>query len=197
MTVWSCMRALSKLGETNKVTLVWIPGHQGIHGNEVADELAKQGTLMEPAGRDVYVLFVMGKRIIRELLERRHRESWKNKPGCRQAKLLMEQPKPERTKELLAMSRQKLRIGIGLLTRHGTLRAHLHNLGIAEHYKCRLCEEENEDSIHILCHCPVLAIKRYLSWGKMFIDPRQLREARVNSLISLANHAGLKTIHPR
>ncbi|XP_070528303.1 uncharacterized protein [Cardiocondyla obscurior] len=198
MTVWSCMRTLSKLGETNKVTLVWISGHQGIHGNEVADELAKQGTLIEPAGRNVYVPFVMEKRIIRKLLEKRHRESWKNEPGCRQAKLLMEQPKPERTRKLLVMSRQKLRIAIGLLTEHGTLRAHLHNLGIVEHYKCRLCKEENEDSIHILCHCPVLAVKRYLSWKKMFTDPGQLREARVNSLISLANHAGLRTkIHPR
>ncbi|XP_070521656.1 uncharacterized protein [Cardiocondyla obscurior] len=118
-----------------------------IHGNEVADELAKQET---------------------------------------------------RTKEFLAMSRQKLRAGIGLLTGHETLRGHLHNLGIVEHYKCRLCEEENEDSIHILCHCPVLAIKRYLFWVKMFTDTGQIKEARVNSLISLGDHAGLRTkIHPR
>ncbi|XP_070529820.1 uncharacterized protein [Cardiocondyla obscurior] len=198
MTVWSCMRAISKLGVTNKVTLVWIPKHQGIYGNKVADELAKQGTLMEPAGWDVYVPFVIGKRIIRELLEKKHRESWKNEPGCRQAKLLMEQPKPERTKELLAMSRQELRIGIGLLTRHGTLKAHLHNLGIVEHKKCRLREEENENSIHILCHCPVLAIKRYLFWEKKFTDPEQLKEARVNNLINLADYAELRTkVHPR
>ncbi|XP_070518863.1 uncharacterized protein [Cardiocondyla obscurior] len=136
MTVWSCMRAISKLGETNKVTLVWIPGHQGTHGNEVADGLAKDGTLMESAGRKVYVPLVMEKRIFRGLLEKRHREMWKNELGCRQAKLLMEQLKPEKTKELLAISKQKLRAGIGLLTGHGTLRAHLHNLGIVKHSKC-------------------------------------------------------------
>ncbi|XP_020297708.1 uncharacterized protein LOC109862160 [Pseudomyrmex gracilis] len=34
--VWDCMQALNKLGERNNITLVWVPGHQGIQGNEVA-----------------------------------------------------------------------------------------------------------------------------------------------------------------
>jgi len=43
--VWDCMLALNKLGESTKITLAWVPGHQGIHGSEVADGLAKLGTL--------------------------------------------------------------------------------------------------------------------------------------------------------
>jgi hypothetical protein len=32
--VWECMQVLGKLCDFNKVTLLWIPGHQGILGNE-------------------------------------------------------------------------------------------------------------------------------------------------------------------
>lgn len=45
--VWDCMQALDKLGETIEVTLVRVPGLQGIPDNERADELAKLGTEMD------------------------------------------------------------------------------------------------------------------------------------------------------
>ncbi|XP_020298080.1 uncharacterized protein LOC109862437 [Pseudomyrmex gracilis] len=45
--VWNCMQALNSLGERNSITLVWVPGNQGIQGNEMADSLAKLGTLEE------------------------------------------------------------------------------------------------------------------------------------------------------
>ncbi|KAG5324063.1 MOS1T transposase, partial [Pseudoatta argentina] len=32
--VWKCMQTLAKLGETNKITLVWIPEHQSVSKNE-------------------------------------------------------------------------------------------------------------------------------------------------------------------
>jgi hypothetical protein len=35
--------ALSALASHNEVTLMWVPGHCGILGNEKADELARQG----------------------------------------------------------------------------------------------------------------------------------------------------------
>lgn len=40
---WDC-RVFDKLGELNEFTLIWVPGHQGVQSNNVADELAKRGT---------------------------------------------------------------------------------------------------------------------------------------------------------
>ena len=41
--VEECIGRLNALAEQGRVTLVWVPGHTGIHGNERADELARAG----------------------------------------------------------------------------------------------------------------------------------------------------------
>jgi ribonuclease HI len=39
---------LGKLSEFNRVTVVWIPKHQGVLGNKEADRLAKEGAIEVP-----------------------------------------------------------------------------------------------------------------------------------------------------
>jgi ribonuclease HI len=41
--VWNCHQTLIKLAKHNMVQLIWVPGHEGIAGNETADQLAKTG----------------------------------------------------------------------------------------------------------------------------------------------------------
>ena len=41
LLVWECFEALNNLATKNRVTLLWIPGHSGIKGNEISDRLAK------------------------------------------------------------------------------------------------------------------------------------------------------------
>ena len=48
----------------NKVTLGWIPGHQGIPGNEEADRLAKEGAIKVPPTQFTAVPFSVGKNLI-------------------------------------------------------------------------------------------------------------------------------------
>ncbi|XP_020297722.1 uncharacterized protein LOC109862173 [Pseudomyrmex gracilis] len=73
--VWDCMQALNRLGERNNITLVWVPGHQDIQGNEVADSLAKLGTLEKPVCQIVGVPFATGKNYIKDWLKRERRIS--------------------------------------------------------------------------------------------------------------------------
>ena len=47
---WECYSNLSKLSERNNVTIVWVPGHSGIEGNEKLDELAKKGAEQQYIG---------------------------------------------------------------------------------------------------------------------------------------------------
>jgi predicted Zn-ribbon and HTH transcriptional regulator len=101
---------------------------------------------------------------------------------------------PSRASELLAMHKLRLRAAVGLLTGHTKLRAHLHKLGHTESQECRLCGYENEDSIHVVCNCPVLACERYRILGCMFLKPEDLENVRVSSLLSLVTTTGLGLI---
>ncbi|XP_015123709.1 uncharacterized protein LOC107045838 [Diachasma alloeum] len=87
--VWETMEVRERLGRHNRVTLAWVPGHKDIHGNEVADGLAKQGSLSETEAEPVGVPVAMGNRAIRDKLRREQTNRWRNTKACRKARVIM------------------------------------------------------------------------------------------------------------
>ena len=80
---WECMQVLGKLSELNKVTLVWIPGHQDTPDNEQADRLAKEGTIEVPPDHFITVPFSVSKTLIKKQLELEQQDRWAvNSPKC-------------------------------------------------------------------------------------------------------------------
>jgi len=74
-----------KLSQSNKVTLVWIPGHHGITGNAEADGLAKRGTNEVPSDQTASIPFAEGKEVIKSHLRWEYLNRWKTCKGCCQS----------------------------------------------------------------------------------------------------------------
>jgi hypothetical protein len=70
----------------------------------------------------------------------------------------------------------------------------LYTLGHTRRQQSWLCGYEKEDSVHIVCDCPVLACKRYRILGCMFLKPEDIEKVRVSSLLSLVANIGLGSV---
>ena len=55
ITVLNCIRNLNQLGKQNHVSIAWISGHAGVHGNEVADYAAKLGSQSKMHGPEPFI----------------------------------------------------------------------------------------------------------------------------------------------
>ena len=60
--------------------------------------------------------------------------------------------------------------------------------GRTQQQDCRLCRDEKEDCVHVVCHCPALACIRYGTLGRKFLKPKDLEKLRVIGLISLVDN---------
>ncbi|XP_055714248.1 uncharacterized protein LOC129808495 [Phlebotomus papatasi] len=89
--VLSCLESLMTLGSSNRVTLVWVPGHMGIPGNEAADELVRKGSNSPFIGPEPFcgISDATIKKEIHTWIQAREAEHWNNSTGHRQAKLFL------------------------------------------------------------------------------------------------------------
>ena len=55
ITVLNCIKNLNQLGKQNHVSIAWVPGHVGVHGNEVADYLTKSGSKSKIHGPEPFI----------------------------------------------------------------------------------------------------------------------------------------------
>jgi hypothetical protein len=122
--VLQCKDSLHELDLSNRVRLVWVPGHFGIHGNEKANAIGRVGSSSAFVGPEP--CFPLAPSSVkwreREWLLKSHCASWSLENACRQLRMWLKKPNPGLTRYLLRLPRSKLRTLVGLITGHGPLK---------------------------------------------------------------------------
>ena len=78
--VWNCHHSLVELAEHNRVELMWVPGHMGIDGNEIADHLAIESSSHSLIGPEPALVIsanvALG--VISDWTSRKHYKPWQS-----------------------------------------------------------------------------------------------------------------------
>jgi ribonuclease HI len=181
---WECRKSLNQLANHNRVTLMWVPGHEGVEGNEIADQLAREGAQAPFYGPEPFC-GTSKAHLYEELKrwEKSEKESyWRYTQGQRQAKNFISHS-PKYTEKLMKLSRNDLRIITCALTGHGPWRYCLKKMGKAEDENCRFCITASETAEHILCNCEVLTRSRLKYLGGINTEPHEILQTSPQSIL--------------
>ena len=157
------------------VGLYSVPGHAGVRGNEITDELARDGCVLKFVRPELAsgVSRQDIRRKVRRWLVNRHWMWWQGLGDIqKQAGELILGSCLDAKASFLSFSRTQSRTITGL-TGHTTQRRHLHLMGLSDNPLCR-CGAEDETSAHILCECEALASLRHAYLGSFYLEPEDI-----------------------
>ena len=152
-TTLEATMAINTLGESNEITLRWIPAHCGYEGNELADQLAKRGSNNDRATR---IKLPMPRCVCYAALRRKTRVSWSKSYKLNPPKMFNILWRDKFSKDLIRMNKRDLRAATQILTGHACLNYHLSKLNRSVQPLCPLCEAEYDTVPHLLAQCPML-----------------------------------------
>ena len=182
-TVDKCINALNVLGTKNKVHLRWVKAHVGIPGNEVADFLAKRGTTLgEGPSNDMWPAVAKQKAEIKSYFHKKWTKAWNAYKEARQTKIWFPIPDIKKSVQLLNMKRCNLSRIVQFITGHNNLKRHRNiQNGVNDPESCRLCQEDEESSYHVIAECPAMQYFR----GKIFQTPTLLPDPPVWTVMQI------------
>ena len=138
-----------------QMIFVWTKAHIGTHGNEVADELAKEGTKLDSI-IDIPAPACTANNLVKQSIRSLWQTEWERYSEARQSKIYY--PKIDKSKAKVVIQWNKLQLGryIRAVTGHNNLLYHLYNMQNHISDICRYCLEEREEFNHLHFVCPAL-----------------------------------------
>lgn len=188
--VLECRALLDRLTVMNDVSLLWVPGHSDILGNEEADTLARNGSSHEFIGPIPFLPLSKNwaKSAIHSWTERSHKSYWQSLSSCKHTKLLIKEAlSVPNAKRLLSLKKSDLRKLIGVITGHFYFNKHLCNMRIKTSSICDRCEEDEDTAYHLICLCPRLANRRFRFLGDYVLSEQEFKQLdiwKINRFIS-------------
>jgi ribonuclease HI len=172
--LWELFRRQWKMTERKfrniKLTIRWVPGHEGITGNEEADRLAKKAVqkgssasrrLPPMLRRPLPTSKQAASRRIMGGLKERAKEIWRRSPRFRKMQEIDRSlPSGKFLKLTENLSRHQASLLMQLRTGHAPLQDHLYRLRKAESPTCPNCGRERETAHHFLMQCPTFGAQR-------------------------------------
>jgi len=190
--VQQCQKALNDISARHAVELYWVRGHAGARGNEIAVELARDGSALKFVGPDSALrVSRQDIRRIRRWLVNEHWVWWRGLGNTqRQAQELISGPCLGAKARFLSLNRIQSRAVTGLLTGYNTLRRHLHLTELSDSPLCR-CGAEDETSAHILCGCEALASLRHVYLDSSSLEPEDIKSITPEAIWNSRKVTGL------
>ena len=188
-----CTDQLNTLGEENDVTLVWVPGHRGIEGNEKADTLAKEASMTTFTGAEPALPIAVDdlKARVGEKMRALHAHIWRTRQDCRQTRETTPNPaRGKKVKEFFLLSRKDMRLAVGIKTGHCCLNRHLSVMKVVDSALCPKCRSEEETPIHHCGRCPRYAIKRIKHFGRAELDIEDMNRIPASRLVAYLKDTG-------
>ena len=167
IAVLNCIRNLNQLGKQNHVSIAWIPGHAGVHGNEVADYLAKSGSISKMNGPEPFVTvpYASCVRTVKDWSSYRWKSVWNKRKDCLRMKESVGWTSSRLTIPLLNLKRPQLNSVVQVLTGHCNLQRHKKTTSRAEFFLSPKCSLEDETPNHHVGNCKLYQDIRVKYYG--------------------------------
>ena len=183
---------LNDLGSQHHVTVRWVPGHENIHGNERADELAREGSSAIPIGPEPF-LPLPGNYIIRELkshLFKVHLATYKNSDISQKGKTPLTHYLLSNRYHTPKLSGTHTRWLTWLFTGHSPLNYFQYRSNNFPSPMCMHCPEEEETTEHYLCHCIGYMTIRLRTLGKPILTIEEVAKMKPDLIIKYVQLSG-------
>ena len=151
ITEFNCIRNLNQLGKQNHVSIAWIPGHAGVHGNKVADYPAKSGSKSKMHGPEPQVTVPYARCVsaVKGWSTDRWKSMWNERKDCLRMKESLGWTFSRLSIRLLNLKRPQLNRMVQVLIGHCNLQRHKKKTtGRAESSLCPKCSLKDKTPNH-------------------------------------------------